>query len=77
MRYIGSISYSLYLVHHVILIGVERYVPNKHISGPLALAISIALSSALWFSVERPFANLRKRLTHVRPAPVAVRAAGS
>lgn len=77
MKYLGSISYSLYLVHHVILIAVEHRWPNPQIVGPLALALSIAVSSAMWFSIERPFANLRKRLTHVRAAPAAVPEASS
>lgn len=71
MKYLGSISYSLYLVHHVILIAVERQFPRPEIAGPLALVTAIAVSSVMWFSIERPFANLRKRLTHVRATPVA------
>jgi len=69
MKYLGSISYSLYLVHHMVLIVVERYALRPDITGPLALFVAIAISSAIWFTIERPFATLRKRLTHVSAPP--------
>jgi len=70
MKYLGSISYSLYLVHHVILIAVERRWPRPEICGPLSLALAIAVSSAMWFLLERPFAKIRKKLTHARATSV-------
>jgi len=72
MKYLGSISYSLYLVHHMVLIVVERHSRRPEITGPLALLLAIAISSAIWYLVERPFATLRKRLTHVSAAPARV-----
>jgi len=68
MKYLGTISYSLYLVHHMVLIVVERLCSRPIVAGPVALLSAIAISSAIWFLLERPFAALRKRLTHVRAA---------
>ena len=72
MKYLGSISYSLYLVHHMVLIAVERRSLRAEIAGPLALLLAIAISSAIWFLLERPFATLRKRLTHIGAVPAQV-----
>lgn len=65
VKYVGTISYSLYLVHHMVLIVVERRALRPEIGGPLALLCAIAISSLIWLLVERPFAALRKRLAHV------------
>ncbi len=65
MKYLGTISYSLYLVHHMVIIIVDRQALRPELAGPLALLSAIAISSLMWFALERPFAALRKRLTHV------------
>jgi peptidoglycan/LPS O-acetylase OafA/YrhL len=65
LAFIGVLSYSLYLVHHTIIFGVQRAYPSVN---PLAQAVaSFAISTALaWLMytvVETPCARLRKRLT--------------
>jgi peptidoglycan/LPS O-acetylase OafA/YrhL len=70
LRRIGELSYSLYLLHHVVISGVQRWVPlPRLVQGAIALGLAFALSSAIWRWVERPCARLRKRLTpRVSPA---------
>ncbi|MBL8950964.1 MAG: acyltransferase [Myxococcaceae bacterium] len=67
---LGLVSYSLYLVHHVVLFGVGRHLPGlpAPVQAVVALAISLALSVTLYFAVEKPCAALRKRLSGP-PAP--------
>ena len=74
LRRIGELSYSLYLLHHVVIFGVHRWFPVPRVAqGALALAISLLLSAAIWRWIEQPCAKLRKRLTHrAAPAPAAV-----
>lgn len=64
IRRLGVLTYSLYLVHHLVLSGLEHHLPALHwllraLSG-LAVALGIALAVERW--VERPCARLRKRL---------------
>ena len=69
VRYVGTISYSLYLVHQVIMRATDEWL--KWSPGPMAalnLAIALAVSSAMWQFIEKPFGVLRKRLTTVRHA---------
>jgi peptidoglycan/LPS O-acetylase OafA/YrhL len=65
VAFIGTLSYSLYLVHEVLLRAVTRLWPRWH--GSLlvmtALAASVIAASAIYVLIERPCAVLRKRLT--------------
>jgi peptidoglycan/LPS O-acetylase OafA/YrhL len=64
VAFLGVLSYSLYLVHHVVIDALEMHVPLPAIArGPLALAISIGIAWGIYRVVERPCANLRKRLS--------------
>jgi len=79
LRRIGELSYSLYLLHHVVISGVQRWVPAPRVvQGAIALAVAFALSSAVWRFVEKPCARLRKRLTPrvSQPAPALAVAVG-
>jgi peptidoglycan/LPS O-acetylase OafA/YrhL len=72
LRRIGELSYSLYLLHHVVISGVQRWVPlPRVVQGAMALGLSFALSMAIWRWIEQPCARLRKRLTPraAQPAP--------
>lgn len=63
-RFIGTLSYTAYLVHHVILELVRRHwVASRVMQGALALALTIAFAWIMFLLVERPCARLRKRLS--------------
>lgn len=66
VAFLGVISYSLYLVHESVLIGVRQWVQAPRlVQAPLGVALAILLAVALHYTVERPCARLRRRLSHV------------
>ena len=69
-RFVGLLSYSLYLLHTTVLYGVEHWTHWPHMAVALAsLALCLALSTLILYGVEKPVARLRKRLSHAhRPA---------
>ncbi len=78
VRYIGWISYSLYLVHVFILATLRIYVPNRlWLTSSLGLAIAILYGTVLRYTVELPLQTLRARFRHVPEAdPTAADAHG-
>jgi peptidoglycan/LPS O-acetylase OafA/YrhL len=64
--FIGTLSYSLYLVHDVLLRAVARLWPQSHAwqRAVISLAASLFAAWAIYVLVETPCARLRKRLTH-------------
>lgn len=73
VRFIGALSYSLYLIHFACQKVFETQLPNAHwaVMGLLALATSFLYALVLYYSVERPIARLRQRLHGKAPVPVA------
>lgn len=69
---LGALSYTMYLVHHTVLEVIQG--PLAFLAWPLraaiAFAISYAFARAMWVLVEEPCAELRRRLTQTRRAPV-------
>jgi peptidoglycan/LPS O-acetylase OafA/YrhL len=65
IAFIGVISYSLYLIHQVLLYMVAALVPQVHpvFRALIALAASISLAWAIYLFVEKPCARLRRKLT--------------
>ena len=64
VAYLGVISYSLYLVHHVIFFAVIDRLGDRlglFMCSLLALASSIAVAWVMQHVIEKPFARLRKR----------------
>lgn len=62
--YIGSISYTIYLAHHMILLGLAKHWPQLGWFG-LTLAgavLTLAVAEPMRRWVDRPFARLRQRL---------------
>ena len=67
LLYLGSISYSIYLTHNMMVLLWLRWGAEKFdITGPpfmlLILSVTIPLSTAMYFVIERPSNRLGKRL---------------
>jgi peptidoglycan/LPS O-acetylase OafA/YrhL len=62
---IGTLSYSLYLVHEVLLRAIEHLWPRSHwsVREVSALAASVMAAWTIHVLIERPCALLRRRLT--------------
>ncbi|WP_106745780.1 acyltransferase family protein [Yoonia maritima] len=66
LRWIGRLSYVLYLAHNVIINGLEYWF--SHLLGPLqiallALALSLIFAQSVYYFVEAPCARLRKDMS--------------
>ncbi len=66
VSFMGVLSYSLYLVHHVLLDAIGKE-PTLLRAG-LGLASSIAVSYGIYVVVEKPCARLRRRLARITTA---------
>jgi len=68
--YIGKVSYTIYLCHHLLLCVVQKQWPQLPWIGVAAigLALTLAVAEPMRRFVEEPCARLRKRL-HRRTAP--------
>jgi peptidoglycan/LPS O-acetylase OafA/YrhL len=63
LRCLGTISYSAYLLHDVVINLVERHTTWTGLPrGALALVGTIVAAYVMYFMVERPWANLRQKL---------------
>lgn len=72
VRYVGLLSYSMYLMHTTTLWALEQWTRwPMYAQATVALATLILMGSAIHYWIERPCANLRRRLSHAfapRPA---------
>jgi peptidoglycan/LPS O-acetylase OafA/YrhL len=67
LRYLGWISYVLYLCHDFILDALNGIWPDRFVlTGPLGFLIAIAFATLLRYTLELPLQRLRSRL---RPNP--------
>ena len=64
VSFIGVLSFSLYLTHHVIIYGVQQHLPQLHqlVQGVISLGLALAISYGVYLAIEKPCAQLRKRL---------------
>lgn len=54
-RYLGAISYSAYLMHILVIAGVQAFLPTDRYMGfALSLFATLALSSITYHSIEKP-----------------------
>jgi len=51
--YIGTISYTIYLIHLSVLYTLWPLHMNRFVTAALALAITLAYASLTWFAFER------------------------
>ncbi|MCU0546663.1 MAG: acyltransferase [Oscillatoriaceae cyanobacterium Prado104] len=65
MRFIGLLSYSLYLIHDTVIQGIHYYLPQIPgvVQGVASLLISFILSYAIYRYIEQPCARLRKQFS--------------
>lgn len=64
LRFVGALSYSLYLVHQVVLTAVEQHTGLGGVGRALvALVVSLAIAWGMYRLVEQPCAKLRRRLS--------------
>lgn len=69
VRYLGWISYSLYLIHAFILYLLHHYLPEKlWLTAPAGLALAILYGVLMRHTVELPLQTLRARFRHVPEA---------
>jgi peptidoglycan/LPS O-acetylase OafA/YrhL len=72
MRALGLISYTFYLVHVPVLLLVKKYVAlPMYPRAAIGFVITVALSAAMYFFVERHMAALRRRLHQRKERAVA------
>jgi peptidoglycan/LPS O-acetylase OafA/YrhL len=62
--FVGVLSYSLYLLHYTVILGVRHELATLHpvLQASLAFGVSLALAWVIHILVERPCADLRRRL---------------
>jgi peptidoglycan/LPS O-acetylase OafA/YrhL len=62
--YLGTVSYTIYLAHYLVLLLVEEYAGSlgKVSVALLTAAITLVIAELMRRYVERPFATLRRRL---------------
>ena len=69
LRYIGWISYVLYLCHVFILEALRHRIPGKlWLTAPLGLALSVAFATLTRYLLELPLQRLRARFRRVPEA---------
>lgn len=69
LSYIGLLSYSLYLIHAVVLLHLQRVISGEVASGALSLLIAITLAFITRVLIEKPTDKLRARLRHRDAVP--------
>jgi peptidoglycan/LPS O-acetylase OafA/YrhL len=66
VRFLGVLSYSLYLCHYIIIESVQRnWTVNPFLSGAVSLACALCFAVLLHYWIERPCTRIRRRLSKV------------
>jgi peptidoglycan/LPS O-acetylase OafA/YrhL len=60
IRFLGRVSYTVYLVHLTMMVEVARYVGDKALAAGIAAVITLIYASVSWVCMERPLLE-RKR----------------
>jgi peptidoglycan/LPS O-acetylase OafA/YrhL len=64
LAYLGTVSYTIYLAHYVMLLLAEKYLGSlgKPAVGLLTAATTLCIAELMRRYVEAPFGALRRRL---------------
>jgi peptidoglycan/LPS O-acetylase OafA/YrhL len=64
VRYVGFLTYSLYLMHPSMIWALEKHTPwGLFVRGVLALGLLLAFASLIYRYVEKPCARVRRNLS--------------
>jgi peptidoglycan/LPS O-acetylase OafA/YrhL len=84
VQFLGTVSYSLYLIHNPIVGGVSflsaRWIGSDLVTLVLSVAASIAAAAAFWYLLERPslaFAHRIRMKKSDKPAQSAMSDSGT
>lgn len=61
LRYIGVISYTLYLIHYPIIVLATAMTGNQWLGGLIGIVVAIALAAVSWHYFEQPILALKDR----------------
>lgn len=65
VRFFGVLSYSLYLVHQMVIEGIAYHITlSPAVLIIVSLAASYLLAVAMYYLIDQPFARLRKQYAH-------------
>ncbi len=71
MRWIGLLSYAIYLVHPAMLAAAVALVGRSFVEvGAVATLLTLGASALLYYGVERPMSGLRRRFSVTHGAPI-------
>jgi peptidoglycan/LPS O-acetylase OafA/YrhL len=63
VSFMGVLSYSLYLIHQVVLVLLEQYFTLPLFAlGPITLFLSLLVALAIYYAIEKPLALYRRRM---------------
>jgi peptidoglycan/LPS O-acetylase OafA/YrhL len=71
VRYVGRISYTIYLIHLTLFILVGDYVHGKLAIAGVTLATSLLYAAISWIVLERPILTQRTASNRIRPLEIA------
>jgi peptidoglycan/LPS O-acetylase OafA/YrhL len=54
IRYVGRISYSIYLIHLTVLLVVERYVGGRNLVAAISVPLILGYAALSWHFFEKP-----------------------
>ena len=54
MRFLGQISYTMYLVHLIPILLLEHRIRSSYLVGAMALTATVAYATLSWYWIERP-----------------------
>lgn len=75
MRFLGTISYSLYLIHATALLLCRQWFGGGASAAGAALVLAIAYATVIWFVLEKPLLSIRlPRWDRHTLAPAVVKA---